>query len=98
VTESQARVWVRTDSPASVQVRYGLVPHLSDAFKSLTFFTRPAQDVAGQIPLSSLAPVTTYYYDILVDGVGQIKSPYPHFKTFPPKGQPASFKLLILTD
>lgn len=98
VTDTQARVFVRTDRDAEVRLRYGRARDLNDGIDSDAQQTSGEHDWTAILPLANLQPDTVYFLDVLVDGVPQLKRPYPRFKTFPPQGTPTSFKFLILTD
>lgn len=98
VTDTNARVFVRTDRRAAVKVRFGRTPTLQDAIESTGQSTRAAHDFAGIVPLKELEPATVYYLDVVVDGVPQLAAPYPQFKTFPVRGSAASFKFVVFSD
>lgn len=82
VTDSSARVWVRTPGAARVQVRY-------DGRTSREITTDPRNDFTARIDLDGLEPATTYRYDVLVDGVRAFDGDPAEFRTAPAKGQPA---------
>ncbi len=98
VTPNQARVFVRTDNAAQVQVMYWTDPKLEFALLSDTQTAAQESDWTTQIPLTGLKPNTVYYLNVLVDGMVQSDKPLAQFKTFPPKGAAADFKFVILTD
>jgi alkaline phosphatase D len=98
VTRDSAEVFVRTDSEAEVQIRYGTEPDLSDGQESSVSTVAAWRDYTTQISLTSLDPSTTYYLDVLVNGQSQLTPPYPQFKTFPPFGVSTPFKFVVLTD
>lgn len=87
VAASEANVFVRTDQQTSVALQYGTDPNLRTYLVSATFQTNPTNDFTKIIPLATLSAETTYYINVLVNGVPQFVSPpYPHFTTFAPKG------------
>jgi len=99
VTSSSARIFVRTSLDASVSVEFCTEPGLGGQCKQTA--SQPtvlAGDYTAQIPLDSLSPSTTYYYDILVDGSSQLAEPYPQFTTFPQEGTSVDFKVVVLND
>ena len=98
VTPDAANVFVRTSQSATVQLRYGTDPNLTDASLSTSFTTGADADFTKIIPVSGLAAETTYYVNVLVDGVAQKTAPYPSFATFPPDGSSRDFKFVVLTD
>jgi len=98
VTDNSARVFVRTDNEAEVRIRYSTEPDLSDYQESSVSTTGDVHDFTTRISLYSLDPSTTYYLDVLVNDQSQLESPYPRFKTFPPRGVATPFKFVVLTD
>jgi alkaline phosphatase D len=99
VTSSKARVFLRTDQEASVALCYGADPNLDTCQMSEIFQTRSARDFTKIILLSGLMPGTTFYLNVLVNGVPQLTSPpYPSFTTFPTAGSLRNFKFVVLTD
>ena len=99
VTSSKARVFLRTDQNASVALCYGADPNLDTCQMSETYQTRSAHDFTKIIRLSGLMPGTTFYLNILVNGVPQLTSPpYPSFTTFPTAGSLRNFNFIVLTD
>ena len=86
VTASEAKVFVRTDQPASVTLRYGRDPNL-DTYLVSAFVTGSPSDLTKIISLSGLSPETSYYFNVLVNGVPeQTRPPYPAFTTSPLSG------------
>src|SRR5438093_840241 len=98
VTASEANVFVRTEQEASVALRYGTDPNLGTYLVSGTFQTVSTNDLTKIIPLASLTAETTYYMNVVVNGVPQSASPYPSFTTFAPSGTSRSFNFIVLTD
>jgi alkaline phosphatase D len=98
VTASEAKVFVRTDQAASVALRYGTDPTMGVFSVSQTFTTDSASDFTRIIPLAGLGAETTYYLDVLVNGVPELAAPYPSFTTFPPSGSFRDFSFIVLSD
>jgi len=99
VTSSEAMVFLRTDQEASVALCYGADPSLDTCQMSGTSHTRSAHDFTKIVRLSGLMPGTTFYLNILVNGVPQLTSPpYPSFTTFPTAGSLRNFNFVVLTD
>jgi alkaline phosphatase D len=98
VTDINAKVFVRTDRTARVQVRYSTDPTFATYSTSDQLTTEAASDFTSIIPLSNLAAETKYYLDITVDDVPQLTPPYPSFGTFPSAGSSRNFTFLVLTD
>src|SRR5262245_12660405 len=82
VTASEAKVFVRTDQAATVTLRYGSDPNL-DTYLLSAVATGSPGDLTKIISLSGLTPETSYYFNVLVNGVPQQTGPpYPSFTTF----------------
>ena len=91
VTASEAKVFVRTDSAASVTLRYGSDPDLQTYFASTSVTTNESSDFTATIPLTGLAPETMEYLNVLVNGVPQLSAPPFHpLPPFPPPGPRAT--------
>jgi len=61
--------------------------------------TDAASDFTAIIPLDGLTAETTYYLNVLVNGVPQFPSqPFPFFTTFPPAGAARDFHFVVLAD
>ena len=99
VTDSSANVFVRTDQRARVALWYGTDPNLGTHLMSERFRTSSAKDFTKIIPLTSLTAETTYYMNVIVNGMPQSASPpYPSFTTFAPSGTSRTFNFIVLTD
>ena len=99
VTASGASVFIRTNTSASVTLRYGTDPDLQSYLVSDSATTDAASDFTAIIPLSGLAPETTLYLNVVVDDAPQFLSPpYPSFATFPSAGSSRDFKFVVFTD
>jgi alkaline phosphatase D len=98
VTASGANVFVRTDQAASVAVRYTTRPDFNNYKTSASFTTDATSDFTKIIPLTDLAPEKIYYLDVVVNGVAQLGSAYPSFRTFAPAGSERNFKFVVLSD
>jgi alkaline phosphatase D len=98
VTGSKANVFIRTDQAASVVLRYGTSPNLNHYLVSGTFTTDDTSDFTKTIPLATLSAETTYYLNVMVNGVPQLTPPYPSFATFPAGRGARAFSFLVLTD
>lgn len=98
VTPNTARVFVRTSAPAQVQVQYGTDANGAGAAQTAASATAAAHDFTAQLELTDLAPNTTYYLNILVNGAPAKFAPLPSFKTFPPANAATDFSFVVLTD
>src|ERR1051325_5247205 len=66
VTSSNAAVFVRTDQPASVAIRYGTDPNWGSCQQSAFFQTGEASDFTRIIPLAGLPAQTKLYLNVIV--------------------------------
>jgi alkaline phosphatase D len=98
VDANDARIFVRTSAAATVAVQYSTDPGLATPQTSANYATSSIHDFTAIAQLSSLSPVTTYYLNVLVNGVPQLTAPYPSFTTFPVQGTRTNFKFVVLTD
>ena len=98
VSESEAKVFVRTDQASSVVLRYGTDPTLGTFLASAPLDTASISDFTKIIPLVGLSAETIYYLNVLVNNVPQLSPPYPSFSTFPPSGSSRSFRFVALSD
>ena len=84
VTDESAKVWVRTPGPGSVQV-------VGEGFRSEVIKTTAKKDFTGIMNLGGLKPLTSYSYDVLVNGESVYGGEKPEFRTFPKREQKARF-------
>lgn len=98
VTDSEAKLFARTDVAAVVEIEYSTASDLSGALVSSSLQTDAAQDYTSIIRLQGLQPDTRYYYRVLVDGVAQQSSPYPTFTSFPVPGTVQDFTFAVMAD
>ncbi len=99
VTAASAQIFVRTDQESNVALRYGADPNLVNHLVSQGVETGAASDFTTIIPLTGLEAETTYYLNVVVDGVPHLPGPpYPSFKSFPASGGSRDFKFVVLAD
>ncbi|HEY2713621.1 MAG TPA: alkaline phosphatase D family protein [Chthoniobacterales bacterium] len=99
VTDTGAKVFVRTSQAADVTLEYGTDPNLGTYSLSTTVTTSGSSDYTAIIPLSDLSAESTVYLNVMVDGVAQLSQPpYPSFATFAPSGASRTFQFLVLSD
>lgn len=98
VTERSARVFIRTDVPALVQIEYSTLSDLNESTLSDTQYTDANRDYTTIIELNNLEPQTIYYYRVLVDGASQQQEALPSFETFPRTHGPVSFRFAVIAD
>ncbi len=91
VTANSARFWVRTAAEADVQIVLGTDADLAEPLRSKLVRTRAAVDLTALIDVDGLKPTTVYHYDVLVDGRSVLPITRPSFRTFPARGQAATF-------
>lgn len=92
------KVWVRTDVESAVQLEYGVEADLSDAIVSPLRYTGLDADFTRIFHLRRLDPRTTYFFNVLLDGVRQFEAPFPTFMTAPPRGEQDFFSFAVLAD
>lgn len=99
VTDTSAKVWVRTSGAAEVKVVFSTNKDFGKGMQCPAAETRASDDFTAVIELSGLKPSTTYYYDVLVDGESACKAgdvhgrAAPSFRTFPAPGEKAKFEI-----
>jgi alkaline phosphatase D len=99
VTDTTAKVSFRTTDAANVFVECSPDPALAEQVTlSDEYGTSASSDFTTHVRLAGLAPETTYYYRILVNGVPQQIPPYPSFRTFPPAGSVRDFTFAVVSD
>ncbi len=98
VTDRTATVFVRTFGMAAVQLGLATTPDgQGDRRVTAPVVTRREADFTTMIPLSNLQADTTYYLQVLVNGVAQAGDDLPHFRTFPAAAT-RPVKIVYLTD
>lgn len=98
VTHIRAKVFLRTDEPAKVQVEYSEFSDMSNSLKTPEEITRYSDDLTKIVSLKGLVPSTKYYYRILVDDAPQQTGAYPSFTTFARQGRDSEFSFGLLSD
>ena len=93
VTDSSARFWVRTVAEVPVQIIASTSNKLIAPKKSGMVSTNPDRDYTAIVKLNGLQPATTYYYNILINGISVLKPEFPSFRTYPAAGSPAKFQV-----
>jgi len=94
-SDSSVCVWGRSSAETEMVVVVSKSPDLSGAMRSVPVRLVAENDYAGVAKLEGLAPLTRYYYQVLLDGEGKLPAPLPTVRTFPPEGQPARVKVLF---
>jgi len=92
VTDSAARIWVRTPAEAAVRVAVSASPDMKNPIAPPEAKTSRDADFTAVVEVGGLRPATTYYYSVSVDGRGALEKPAA-FQTFPKVGSPARFQV-----
>lgn len=93
VTDRSAKFWVRTAEEVPVQVLVSKSKDLDRPIKSPTVFSDAERDYTAVAEVEGLQPDTAYYYDVLLRGRSGLGPGHPLFRTFPPAGAPARFRV-----
>ena len=89
VTDTTARIWVRTAAEAKVTVSAD--PARGGPGVSATVRTSKDRDYTGIVMLKGLKPDTRYAYDVAIGDRRGVDPPMPEFTTAPPPGSKAKF-------
>ena len=99
VTATEARIFIRSDQAATVVIQYSTDPALQGAFVSDAVPTIAESDFTAIIPLTNLTAETTYYLNVLINGIPQFSAqPYPSFTTFAPAATSRDFNFVVMSD
>jgi alkaline phosphatase D len=93
ISDTSARIWVRTAGPAKVEVVVGEGAQLGNAKKGGPVTTMPEDDFTAVVEVKGLKPFTAYHYDVKLDGAGTQAPKLPFFRTAPAAGQKAVFSV-----
>ena len=96
VTESDARIWVRTSGAFTVAIVYDVTPEFSSPKQTEPVLAKKADDYTAVITISDLEPSTEYFYEIRVDDIEDryLKKLKPlRFQTAPRSGHPADLRI-----
>jgi alkaline phosphatase D len=89
VTDTQAVIWTRTSSPATVRIEYGTSQALGAVWPVATP-TTPDTDLTAKVDLRNLRPNTRYFYRVVADeGAGRGNSLVGSFQTAPTASESA---------
>ena len=98
VSDHNARVFVRTDVAAAVQVEFSQSSTFAQPQRSGSATTQAGHDFTAILPLVNLAADTRYYYRVLVNGQIQTTASQYSFTTFVPAGQSDNFSFAVVAD
>jgi alkaline phosphatase D len=96
VTDTEAKIWVRTSGAFTVEIVYDVTPDFSSAKKTEPVVVEKANDYTEIITISGLEPSTEYFYEIRLDGIKDryLKKLKPlSFHTAPPIGEAADLRI-----
>jgi len=94
MTDSSAKVWVRTATETTVRVAASTSSDFSDAILSKPVLSRSDRDFTAQVQLIGLEPSTRYHYQVLLGPHQNIAKGSRHsFRTYPAEQQPATFSI-----
>jgi alkaline phosphatase D len=95
VTENSAKVWIRTVSESSFNVRFSTSEDMKNSRVSIVRKTSPERDFTGVAELSGLLPNTRYYYELIINKNVVEIDPQPSFQTYPKSGSKEKFKVIF---
>ncbi|MFH1264992.1 MAG: PhoD-like phosphatase N-terminal domain-containing protein, partial [Planctomycetota bacterium] len=93
VTDSSAKIWLRTAEEVPIQVILSDSADMSRPLRSATVFTEADRDYTAVVELERLAPDTVYHYDLLIRGKPVLGPKLPSFRTFPRAEASARFQV-----
>jgi len=83
VDARSAKIWAKATGGATLSIRLGLQPDLSDGWNVKGPALDASTDFMGQVQITNLQPAQPYYYCLLLDGKPAMIEPYPSFRTAP---------------
>ena len=98
VSDTQAKIWFRTDLESDVAVEYSTAADLTGSTSTPVLTTQDVNDFTGIVTLAELLPETRYYYRIRVDGVPQQVTNFPTWTTFATAGRDREFSFAVAAD
>lgn len=93
VTESSARIWVRTPGKAEVEAIVRKSDGSEKAKKTALVETAAENNYTALLNVEGLLPFTDYEYNVVVDGERVYDENFPRFRTFPPEARNAKFRV-----
>lgn len=93
ISDTSARVWVRTAGPSKVEVVVGEGAPLGNAKTVGPVETKAEDDFTAVVEVKGLKPFTEYHYDVKLDGAGTQTPKLPSFRTAPAPGQKVVFSV-----
>ncbi|MDZ4818463.1 MAG: alkaline phosphatase D family protein, partial [Planctomycetota bacterium] len=94
VTDTSAKVWVRTAKPAKVQVSYRPMNTKARSQLAASVQSKLEDDCVAVVTLENLRAGETYHYDVVVDGaIDPVLAASQQFTTAPKDGSRAKFSV-----
>jgi len=96
VTDTDARIWVRTSGAFTVSVVYDVTPEFTAPKQTEPVMVAKADDYTAVIVLTGLRSSTEYFYELRVDGIRDryLEGLEPFsFHTTPRPGEPADLRI-----
>jgi alkaline phosphatase D len=96
VTDTDARIWVRTSGAFEVVIVYDTTPDFTSPMETAAVMTEKAGDYAAVITIPDLEPSTEYFYEMRVAGIEDRylkKLKALSFHTAPTPGEPADLRI-----
>ena len=96
VTDTDAKIWVRTSGAFTVAVVYDVTPDFRSPKQTEPVMVKKADDYTAVITIPDLDPSTEYFYELRVDGIKDryLKNLKPlRFETAPPVGDAADLRI-----
>ncbi len=93
VTDTSARIWLRTPFEAGVAIAWAESPTLVNAARTPVRHTTTNDDLVAVFTLSGLDAMTVYHYQVFVDEHPVFGDTLPAFRTYPPKGRTESITI-----
>ena len=98
VSDIDAKVFLRTDEPASVAVEFSTTASFDSAVISAPLATTSTSDLTAIVPLGGLSAQTKYFYRAVIDGVVPPSSPVQSFSTFAAAGTVREYRFAVTSD
>jgi alkaline phosphatase D len=96
MTESSARIWVRTVTETPVRVAVSTSPDMSNSRIYGPVMSQSEDDYTAEVQINDLKPNTQYYYHVLLGRERHVvQKKHQKFRTYPMKNEPASFEIVF---
>lgn len=96
MTDTSARVWVRTVSETPVRVAASTSPTMTDPVISQPVMSKAEDDYTAVVPIAGLKPDTPYFYSVLLGSERrEIRAEHQKFRTYPVAHQNNQFQIVF---